>query len=59
VGDTIKIPHTDAKFLLAKRITDAELRRLRRQYIKLSAIRTQVGAAQVAKTFVEYLNANQ
>jgi len=57
-GDTLAVPHTDELFLLSKTLSESELRRLRRQYIKIAQGRPQNSNALIAKTFVDYLQSN-
>lgn len=55
VGDAITIPETKSKVILRRRVNLAELRRLRRQFLKV-ANATPPAVDQIATSFVVYLN---
>ena len=55
LGDLVSVPNTSIQIRLSKRLGEAELRRLRHQYLKLAGVRAQTGIATIANTFADYL----
>jgi len=56
--DEIKIPGTDQKMVLNRRVNLAELNRLRRQYLKIAQLRPPQSSQLILKTFIDFLNAS-
>jgi protein KTI12 len=57
-GDPVKVPHCDLEFTCSRTIGLAELRRLRRQYIKVAQLRVPDSIKSIAEQFTNYLNTN-
>jgi tRNA uridine 5-carbamoylmethylation protein Kti12 len=56
VGEVVQVEGSSKPVVLGRRVSVAELKRLRRQFIKQAvALET---AGQMAETFVEFLNTN-
>jgi len=56
VGDHIRVPHCAQTVHVIKRFSVAELNRLRRQFLKVAAMRPPQTTALIADTFVRFLN---
>eukprot|EP01095_Lingulamoeba_sp_RSL-Kostka_P007761 TRINITY_DN2514_c0_g1_i1.p1 TRINITY_DN2514_c0_g1~~TRINITY_DN2514_c0_g1_i1.p1 ORF type:complete len:391 (-),score=145.60 TRINITY_DN2514_c0_g1_i1:199-1371(-) len=57
-GDTINVPHTTELVILNKKISPAKLRRIRRQFIKITQLNPPKTLDDIGISFVGYLNSN-
>jgi len=58
IGDLISVPHTTFLVMFSRKISLAELKRLRTQFIKISKVNppVKVDVEAIAHSFVDYIN---
>lgn len=55
-GESISVPGTQEKYFLAKKMTMAELARVKRQFINYAKVRAIEDVNKLNSMFVQYLN---
>ena len=57
-GDSVVVPHTTAQYQSSRKVGMQELRRHRRDFIRVFSSRPPLSKPEIAKEFVIYLNSN-